>query len=235
MTHTHGISAIWMLFLIMITNFPGSETPPLQKTAGTFGTVQGRVVDELGKPLSGARVYAEPVEVKDHPMGKLRFATTNDQGEFILEEVAPGVNVICASKEEDFYPDTGAAALAVDLSALPRVQVEEGKTTPTVTVHLTKGGKLVGSILDSLNGEPVKNSRIRLSRSDDTRLYTSTGPDERGRFDFVVPSKSFRLQVTAPSYKTWSSDDHGGPILVQPGTTKELIIQLQASDAGPQN
>jgi hypothetical protein len=208
---------------------------PFQNSPSGFGAVQGRVVDELGKPLPGARVYAEPIDAKDHPTGKLHLTTTNDQGDFLLEQVTPGVNVICASKEEEFYPDTGAAALAADLGALPRVHVEDGRLTSSVTIRLTKGGRLIGSISDSLNGEPVKNSRIRLSRSDDIRLYISTGPDEEGHFEFVVPSKSFSLQVTAPGYKTWNSDDHGGPILVQPETTKEFTVVLVASDRNPTN
>ena len=224
--------------LILILFFAVAEPRrglPVQNPPSGFGAVQGRVVDELGKPLPGARVYAEAVDAKDRPTGKLYVTTTNDQGDFVLEQVTPGVNVICASKEEEFYPDTGAAALATDLRALPRVQVEDGKLTSGVTVRLTKGGKLIGSILDSLNGEPVKNSRIRLSRSEDTSLYISTGPDEEGRFEFVVPSKSFSLQVTAAGYKAWNSNDHGGPVLVQPGTTKEFSVVLLASDRNPPN
>jgi len=213
---------LWLFSLAEPQGFSEQNLPP------SFGVVQGRVVDELGKPLAGARVYAEPVDVRDSPTGKLHFVMTKDDGDFTLEQVAPGMNVICASKEEAFYPDTGAAALATDLTALPRVRVKEGGLTPGVTVVLTKGGKLTGSILNSLNGEPVKNSRIRLSRSDDPRLYISTGPDEQARFQFVVPSKAFRLQVTAPGYKTWNSDDHGAAILVQPESTKELSIRLQA-------
>jgi Carboxypeptidase regulatory-like domain len=200
---------------------------PEKNVPSSFGAVQGRVIDELGKPLADARVYAESVDGRD-ATGKLRFVTTKEDGDFMLEQVAPGMNVICASKEEAFYPDTGAAALATDLSALPRVQVQEGKLTRGVTVRLTKGGKLIGSILDSINSEPVKNSRIRLSRTDDPSLYISTGPDEEARFEFVVPSKTFRLQVTALGYKAWNSDDHGGAILVQPEFTKEFTIRLEA-------
>jgi hypothetical protein len=192
-----------------------------------YGAIQGRVVDELGKPLPGAKVYAEPVKAETAPSGKLLFVVTNENGDFTLEQVVPGENVICASKEEAFYPDTGAAALTADLGSLPRVRVEEGKLTAAVTVRVTKGGKLRGSILDSLNNQPVKDSRIRLTRADDPRLYISTGPDEQARFEFVVPSKPFRLEVTATGYKTWKSDDQGALILVQPGSTKEYSIRFQ--------
>jgi 5-hydroxyisourate hydrolase-like protein (transthyretin family) len=204
-----------------------TETMLLAFRPSGYGAVRGKVVDELGKPLSGVKVYAEPVKAEDALTGKLLFVTTNENGDFTLEQVVTGENVICASKEEAFYPDTGAAVLATDVSALPRVHVEEGKVTPSVTVRISKGGKLIGSILDSLSGQPVKDSRIRLTRGDDPRLYMSTGPDEQARFEFVVPSKPFRLEVTASGYKTWRSDDHGGPILAEPESTKEFSIRLQ--------
>jgi hypothetical protein len=75
---------------------------------------------------------------------------------------------------------TRTVLFALDLDALPRVRVEEGKVIADVTVQLTKGGKLVGSISDFLNGQPLPDSRIRLSRIDDPRLFVSTGPDEAG-------------------------------------------------------
>jgi hypothetical protein len=173
-------------------------------------------------------MYAEPVNVESGPTGKLLFVTANENGDFTLEPVQSGETVICASKEEAFYPDTGAAALTTDLNAAPRVRVEEGKLASGVIVQVTKGGKLVGSILDSLSGQPVKNSRIRLTREDDPRLFISTGPDEQAHFEFVVPSRPFRLEVTASGYKTWKSDDHrGAQILVQPESTREFSIRLQ--------
>jgi len=200
-----------------------------------FGAVQGKVVNELGKPLPGAKVFADPVDVKNVPIGKLRFTTTNDDGDFTLEHVVPGVNLVCAAKEEAFYPDTCAAALATDLSALPRVRIEDGKLTRGVKVRLSKGGKLRGRILDSRTGQPLKNSRIHLSRSNDPRLYISAGPDEKARFEFVIPSKPFRVEVSASGYKTWNSDHHGGAILVQAESTKEITIRLQRTSGKTPN
>jgi hypothetical protein len=192
-----------------------------------YGTVQGKVIDEQGKPVQGVKVYAEPANMEGSSMGKLIFVTTNEHGDFKLEQVLPGENLICTSKEESLYPDTGAAALAVDIEALMRVRVEEGKVSPKITVQIIKGGKLVGSILDDLNDQPLKDSRIRLTRGDDPRLFMSAGPDEQGNFEFVVPSKPFRVEVTASGYKTWRSDDHGGLVLAEPGSTKEFQIRLE--------
>jgi len=204
------------------------QVAPLNIPSG-FGAIQGRVVNELGQPLAGAKVYIEPIDAKDAPVGKLRYVTTNDGGEFIVVEAAPGEDLVCASKEEALYPDTCAAALAVNLGALPRVRVHEGKLARGITVPLNKGGKLTGTI-ESQSGQPLVNSRIRLSRSDNPRLFMSTNPDEQAHFDIVVPSKPFRVEVASLGYKTWKSDNHGGAILVQPGSTKEINIRLQRAD-----
>lgn len=219
---THFRNSIPLFLLCVLAQPPRFAMPQsVPSISAGFGAVQGRVVNELGTPLPGARVYADPVD--DAPIGKLRFVITGKEGEFILEEVAPGINVICAAKEEAFYPDTGAAALATDPAALPRVRVEEGKLTPSVTVRVTKGGRLIGSILDSVDGKPVKDSRIHLSRGDDPRLDISTGPDEQARFEFVIPSKPFRLTVEAKGYKPWRMD---GLLTLKPEETRTLSIRL---------
>jgi hypothetical protein len=230
----HLRSSTTLLLLLAFTNpqeWFTNFTSPKQDAPRSFGAVQGQVVDELGKPLADARVYAEPVDSKDVRIGKLRFVTTKQDGTFILEQVEVGTNVICASKEQALYPDTGAAALAIDYHALPRIEVQEGKLPPSVTVRLTKGGTLMGLILDSATGDPVQNSRIRLTRIEDPSLFISTGPDEQAHFKFVIPSKTFRLQITAPGYKAWNSGEHGGPILVAPESTKEFSVRLQADSS----
>jgi hypothetical protein len=160
------------------------------------------------------------------------WVITKEDGTFILEQVVPGLNLICASKEEALFPDTGAAAFAVNFEMLSRVRVEEGKLTAGVTVQLTKGGKLIGSISDSLNGQPAKDSRIRLTRIDDPRLFVSEGPDELGHFEFVVPSKPFRLQVIAGGYRTY---EHVGAILVERASTKEITVRLQRTGSPTKN
>ncbi len=229
--HTYQLHPATAVLLLTLAHARGAP----QNIPSGFGAIQGRVVNELGKPLPGAKVYVDPIDAKYAPVGKLRFVTTNDEGDFVVGDVAPGGNLVCASKEEAFYPDTCAAALAADLGALPRVRVEEGKLTRGITVPLSKGGKLTGTILDSQSGRPLINSRIRLSRNDDPRLYVSAGPDEQARFEFVIPSKPFKIEISAPGYKTWNSDNHGGTILVQPESTKEITIRLQRAEGAIPN
>lgn len=229
-------SAISLLFcivgLLLACTAAQPQGPAGQGIPPGFGGVKGQVVSELGKPLSGVSVYTQPVDVKNLPVGKLHFVTTNENGDFVLDRVAPGVHLICAFKLEALYPDTGAAALATDLDALPRVLVEGAKLTRGVTVRLSKGGKLKTMIVDSRTGQPLTNSRIRLSRSEDPRMFTSRGPDEQGRFELVIPSKPFRVEVSAPGYKTWNS---AGAILVQAGSIRDITIRLQRINGATPN
>jgi hypothetical protein len=159
-----------------------SEALHAQQTSTTaaFRSVKGRVVDEQGDALPGAKVYADPVEVKDIPTGKMHFVITKEDGGFTLEQVLPGTNLICASKEEAFFPDTGVAAFALNLDALPRVRVAEARVIADVTVQLTKGGKLVGSISDSLNGQPLPDSGISSVQNRRSSAVRLDGPRRSG-------------------------------------------------------
>lgn len=218
------VSSIALLLLFLQ---PRSQQFVSQSAPARTGTIGGRVIDEAGRPLAGAKVFADPVAAMDVPIGKLHFVTTDENGRFTLGQVVPGINLVCASKEEDLYPDTCAAAFALDLNALPRVRVSEGQTSESVTVRLAKGAKLKGMIVDGGTSEPVKDSRIRLSRRDNPSLFVSTGPDEQARFEFVIPSKPFRIEVSAVRYKAWSSDEHGGDVLLEPESVKEVTVRLQ--------
>ena len=64
------------------------------------------------------------------------------------------------------------------------------------------------------------------------RLFVSTGPDELGHFELVVPSKPFKLQVTASGYRIY---EHVGAILVERASTKELRVRLQRSESPTPN
>ena len=69
--------------------------------------------------------------------GKLTHTMADDNGKFFLP-LAPGPYVIAGSKEQDLYPNTDNAALAVALNALPKVLVVEGQPIRSVILRLEK-------------------------------------------------------------------------------------------------
>jgi len=195
-----------------------------------FGAVAGRVIDvKSGKPIAEAEVMAERDDAVGS--GKVPHTITDSMGSFFLTDLPPGMSIIAASKEQDNYPDTDNAAFAAKLATLPKVSVQEGAVTRGIVVSLEKGGKLVGMILDSQTREPVRGSHIRLSRADNPKLWLRTGPDLKGRFELVIPSRPFHLEVSASGYRPWvfagSSLNHEETLLVRPEVTKELVIELE--------
>jgi hypothetical protein len=207
----------------------GHAAQSAQSVPSGLGSVEGQVVDaSTGVPIAKATVIAEP---DDPPAaGKLAHALADDGGRFLLD-LAPGSYVIAGSKEQDFYPNTDNAALAVDLNALPKVLVGEGRPVRGVILRLEKGAKLKGSIVSSRTHEPVITSRILLTRADNTKLWMSTGPDLHGRFELTIPICPFKLQVTAPGYRPWifrepDPNREFEVLQLSQESTKEMPIQM---------
>jgi len=210
---------LWIVLIWLVAFCSGCQELRFQlsKEPG-YGAITGRVLDVEGKPLGNAEVAVEPSF-----FGLTRIHKTNAEGEFLLTRVRLGKVMVLASKVEDGYPDVRSALFVTDLKAFPTVTVEEGKITRNVVVRLAKGGKLVGSIKDSKNGLPVISSRIHLYRLDmPVGGDLSTDPDEQGHFEFALPPRPFRMEVTAPGYKEWTSQ----VIQLPSGSTKELTISL---------
>ena len=136
-------------------------------------TIEGRVVDERGRPIEGALVHAlgegEPraapatspdslgvtfgpvPPISESGNGTLAFAqeaSTGPGGDFRLTGLAPGSYAIAASHEE-FAPAESEA-----------VQLRPGTTRADVGIVLRSGGELAGRVVDErgngLEGIPVE-------------------------------------------------------------------------------
>jgi hypothetical protein len=219
--------AVCMTFLVAGAISAG---PSEQRTSPGLGAVEGRVVDtQTERPVPGARVILEP---DDAPAsGKLMSVLSDAQGNFYANDVSPGKYVVPAAKEDENYPNADHAAFAADLTALPRVLVREGEVTRGVVIRMEKGGKLLGLVLDAQTRQPMVASRIRLTRIDDPRLWIEAGPDETGHFQFVVPTRPFRLVVSAPGYRTWNfrggGEGQSEVLLLKPESIQNVPVMLE--------
>ena len=195
-------------------------------TSADVGGVRGRVIDgESGKPIVKARVAALAENIPGSR--KLNTLFTDEEGKFFFENLPLGSYLISAGKEEDGYPNIFYSVFALDSDASPKVLVRKDEIDD-ITVRLYRGGKLIGEILDSNSMQPLLTARIRFTRVDDPQRWFTTGPDVSGHFQFALPNRPFRMEVTAPGYRAWTFSENGAQVLkVEPGSEKKLKITLQ--------
>jgi hypothetical protein len=127
-------------------------------TPASTGRIAGRVtVDGTDTPIAGARIMLLPAAPPMGPFGMPPQATSDQDGRFALENVAPGAyrvhvqKVGFASMDEPGLPDRAEAA-----------QINAGQTT-TIDRRLQRGGVIAGKVLDT-SGEPAPETMVMALR-----------------------------------------------------------------------
>ena len=115
-----------------------------------FGTVSGVIVSGDGRPVSGVKVYAFNPEVAT--AGKIIYDLSGGDGSFRVENVVPGMNMICTTKPEDFYPDTGWGINSAPGKEAPVVDVKAGESVSGVRVVIYTGRRIPGVVRDAVTG-----------------------------------------------------------------------------------
>ena len=125
--------------------------------AATTGRLAGRVtVEGAGTPIPGARVMLIPNGRPSGPFGMPPQATTDQEGRFAFERLAPGEYRLDVQK-------TGFAPLFSPGARPGTIQVAAGQTVDGVRVQLQKGGVITGKVLDP-SGEPFTDARVMAMR-----------------------------------------------------------------------
>jgi hypothetical protein len=189
-----------------------------------FGVIEGRVVNNKGLTVEGARVYAAPSgEQRVPPNTKLVSAVSDEKGQFILHHVLAGTNILMAGKEEEGYCNTLYAPFVENLAGLPKVLVVKERSSQGVTVVLSSCAKLSGLVSDQETGTPIPEAQIHLIREDDQDLDLRTSPDIDGKFQFIVPKVPYTIEVSAPGYKEWKRSG----IKLEPQTETDMNVRLR--------
>jgi hypothetical protein len=206
-----------------------NQTP--SDSVGEYGTVSGRVLDVDGRPLEKVIVTAE-----NHafPARLLPRAETNRDGEFTISGLAPGRYELYTKKEEDGYPRTEFNLYDVGRPN-PEVTVSSRQTVQGIILRLgPKAALLTGHVIDAVTKEPLRHADITVRRVDLPDRFLRTGlslPVELGEFKLLVPSVAFTVKVTETGYEDWyyksSEGEKISSILLEPNTTKHLLITLQ--------
>ncbi|HEX8833500.1 MAG TPA: carboxypeptidase regulatory-like domain-containing protein, partial [Abditibacteriaceae bacterium] len=108
--------------------------------------LEGRVVDENGKPLSGVRVYTD-----SNSSSSGDNAITGADGTYRMTRLATGVFKVGVRGKS-----------AAERVAAPRlaVRAEEGKTNPVPDLVMTLGALVEGKVTDSKTGAPIANVTV---------------------------------------------------------------------------
>ncbi len=173
------------------------DSKPAISKATNEGTLSGRVVDEDGKPVVGARIWASTDE-----QGNRIEANSDAGGRFRLGPVAPVYRlrydlIIDADGFARQYIASGTCSI------FPRRDSDLG------TIRLDRGRTFTGQVLD-VDGKPAPNAKVDCSmyRMAMASSFGEIGPvevlttDDQGRFHTPrVPVGKLSLLVRVPGRK----------------------------------
>jgi Carboxypeptidase regulatory-like domain len=177
----------------------------------------GRVVDEKGQPVPGVSVTgmtasgratasdeltvligtlplaAEAAGLPGQSMtkpAKVRTATTDPRGRFVLDEMPPG-----RIRLDIAHPDRlPVRREAIDLTAGGRMDVGD--------LVLQSGALLAGRVLDE-SGQPIEGARVE-ARPTNKGLPVRMASDRDGNFSLRVPGGDYALVARAASHASGS-------------------------------
>lgn len=142
-------------------------------------------------------------------------------------------------------PGIPCAGIDCDLSSATAVTVTEGNTE-FVTIEMSTGSNITGSIVDDATGTPIENAIVKLVDANNRRL-ANTWTDETGQFIFgAFPAGSYYLRTAmsaqlgpgvGPAQNDFFDKVHGAAgncseQLCDPTTGTEITLD-GSSDAGP--
>lgn len=199
---------------------------------GFESTVEGKVLDEYGRPMSKVMVdapYRGPVG------GRMPiFRTwTDENGNFILKGLPPGENRLFAVDTQRGYIDGRCGIFAGVPSLNKEIIVQAGQIVTGVVVPIRRGAKITMSVVDYQAGAPIA-AVVRISRPDlDVGGTLVTSTNLKGHLLVVLPNLPFRIQVRATGYQPWrySQMDSQGretfDIVLQPANDKVITVKLR--------
>jgi protocatechuate 3,4-dioxygenase beta subunit len=225
---------------------PGETKDLGDLVVGAKAVLLGKVVDEAGKAIRGARVVAYPgygnllemmgniVEILgnlDREPKPLVETKTDAEGRFRLEEVPSGTIVVAAS----------AASRA---PVKREVSVVGGRSAAgEIAITLPLGASITGKVVDDA-GRGVPAARLAVIEEKGGpdafllgRTFAVAGDD--GSFEIVVSddAKSLRAFVAAEGYPTGYSqrlepDSKDVRIVLLRGATLEVLVETKADHRG---
>jgi Carboxypeptidase regulatory-like domain len=223
-----------VIAVLTVASYSSRSHPIIQTLPAGLGAISGVVLDESGKPIAEARVYARIVDEPIH--GGLHSVLTDKKGNFLLDRVLPGLNAVHAFKEEDGYPDTFFAVYyATNPSAVPRVTVFDGQVANVVIQLGPKATNVALDVSDSDSGDQISGASVELSNAEDPSIYVSLScrEDRQGKCHVLIPAQPIRVKMKKQGYEDRDiTEEITSQVLgasLQASEKREIAIRLRRS------
>ena len=211
-------------------------------------TIGGKIVDESGEPVVGAKVQVAhqsgglPLPVKGQRYNRwLAYgdgaAVTDANGIWMLENVPPGddVEVSLTINHPDFVSDENAGGIQSEQSITMKELANR-----TASIKLQNGAKIFGTVIAARDKKPIKDALVIWGDNPySQRGSQETKSNEKGeyRFPTMKPGSSTRVTVLAPGFEPQTrvvkirKDMPATDFSLKPG--KKLQIQFVDESGNP--
>ncbi len=154
----------------------------------SFGSLRGKVVDIAGRPVPNAVVWTE----KD----SFRRAITDSRGEFALQRLVSGSQIVGALSPPDFTFGMTSTEIVKDRESLVTIVLDSGTARIGGVVLTSEGKPPVIPISLDLQGRYIFRKKLVL----DERGVFDSGPIPPGEYTlFVSPIEEYRIDPPGPS------------------------------------
>ncbi|MFG6149247.1 carboxypeptidase regulatory-like domain-containing protein [Halobacillus sp. B23F22_1] len=172
-------------------------------------SINGTVINQqTGDPIEGAQIEVRVLDVNGTV---IRNVLTNNFGEFLVDQLAPGTYTVVASA---LSFQTNFATVTVPPGGQETVQIA---LTPNP-------GLLTGSITAAASGSPIAGAVVQVVTSENVLIETVL-TDQNGQYTAGgLPPGNYNVVVTAANFQT----KVGGAIILA-GTTSTVDLMLIAN------
>jgi hypothetical protein len=190
--------------------------------------IEGTVIYENGRPANHATVWASSTDRVF--VAKVPSADTDELGHFHVKHLWLGKFAVTARKEDEGYPDTSSNFYSD--GKVDRTTLTSCLQSATVTILLgPKGGSLVGTITDAVNGAPL-NPCVDFRRASDPNNFLSGTGLVNAKYRVLVPSdRDVMMKIWCDGYLPWyypgtNRKSEAKPLRLKSGEVRTLPIRL---------
>lgn len=169
----------------------GNDTPNIDFTLSTGGTISGIITDENG-PIANLHIYATEWDSGDWAGGN----NTASDGSYTIR-VNPGNYRVrtCANCDdlpyiEEIYDDV------TNWEGATMVTVQDSTDTPDIDFVLSQGGTISGTVTER-GGSPLANLHIYATEWDSNDWIAGTNTESDGSYSLRIYAGNYRIHACA--------------------------------------